>query len=158
MINSTDSRELQVELLPRLGPVSKYLCTRSFAGLGATSGQSLQQTCKFRTEIIDLLYCMLLFFPFQSSPSWTWNMFKAPGFFSGFREIYLDYYLFVSSSFCFNPKRPCAELGRPWRPTPTPRKLKVTFVECFRMGLRQRLGSFLLWKSVERQYFFKEDI
>ena len=43
-------------------PVSKYLGTRSSAGLGATSGQSLPRTCKFRSEIIDLLYCLLLFF------------------------------------------------------------------------------------------------
>ena len=46
-----------------IGPVSKYLGTRSLAGLGATSGQSLRQTCQFRYRFIDLL---LLFFLFEA--------------------------------------------------------------------------------------------
>ena len=74
----------------------------------------------------------------------------------GFQKNHLDA-LFVFFFFFLWSKRLFAELGWPWRPTPTERKVNVTFVWCFH-SLRQRLGSFLLWKSVERQYFFKEDI
>ena len=35
---------------PPIGSVSKYLGTRSLAGLGATSGQSLPRTCEFRSR------------------------------------------------------------------------------------------------------------
>ena len=139
-----------------IGPVSKYLGTRSLAGLGATSGQSLPRTCKFRSESIDLLYTTrYFFFLFEALRLDLETCSKHQDFF-WFSEK-LPWCIICFFFFFLWSKRLFAELGWPWRPTPTERKVNVTFVWCFH-SLRQRLGSFLLWKSVERQYFFKEDI
>ena len=115
--------------------------TRSLAGVGATPGQSLLWMCKFRSEIIDLLYCMLLFFLFEALRLNLETCSKHQDFF-WFPEklpwciicLLLLLFVLIPNAFCST-----------W----------VALASDPDNSLQQRLGSFVLWKSVERQNFFK---
>ena len=93
----------------RIGLVSKYLGTRSLAGLRATSGQGLPRTCEFRYRFIVFRY----FFTFRNPLSRPSSMFKVPRLLLVFRKVALMFFVCFSFSFFFNPKRLFTVLGRP---------------------------------------------
>ena len=105
--NKLDRRGLRgagfsVTSLSNIGPVSKYLGTRSLAGLGATSGQSLPRTCEFRYRFIDLL---LLFFLFEALRL-DYEACSKPQDFFWFPEKYtLMFFVSFLLLLLFNPKR-----------------------------------------------------
>ena len=118
-------------LFMNVGLVSKYLGTRSLAGLGAVSGQSLPRTCEFISRVIAFCYL----FSISKLSVLTLKHLQSTRTFFGFQKSYLDVFflhlLFFPMSFY--------STWWPWRPTPTKRKVKVTFC-----NNKKNLGNFFL--------------